>query len=101
MRPTLPTTDASDWTKPSAAARALDPEGDEAQTLARRHAEWLASIPGTSRDGAGPSKDYFIGLAEMYVADERFARNYGGSEGAMFVRDAMVVYAERNLSKDR
>ena len=83
-----------------AAARALDPEGEEAQTLARRHAEWLASIPGTPQDGAGPSKEYFLGLAEMYVADERFARNYGGSEGAIFVRDAMTAYAERNLSKE-
>ena len=33
----------------------------------------------------------------MYVTDERFARNYGGSDGAIFVRDAMRAYAERNL----
>ena len=33
----------------------------------------------------------------MYVADERFAMNYGGAEGAAFVRDAMKEYAERNL----
>lgn len=26
-----------------------------------------------------------------------FARNYGGAEGAVFVRDAMRAYAERNL----
>jgi hypothetical protein len=29
------------------------------------------------------------------VADERFAANYGGIEGATFVRDALRVYAER------
>ena len=45
----------------------------------------------------GPTKEYFLGLAEMYVADERFGANYGGQAGAEFVRDAMTVYAERNL----
>jgi hypothetical protein len=33
----------------------------------------------------------------MYVADERFAVNYGGIAGATFVRDAMRIYADRNL----
>jgi hypothetical protein len=33
----------------------------------------------------------------MYVADPRFAANYGGVEGATFVRDALAVYAERHL----
>jgi hypothetical protein len=38
-----------------------------------------------------------LGLAEMYVADPRFAQNYGGPEGAAFVRDALRAYAERML----
>lgn len=29
----------------------------------------------------------------MYVADPRFARQYGGVEGAAFVRDALRVFA--------
>jgi hypothetical protein len=33
----------------------------------------------------------------MYVADDRFGANYGGVAGASFVRDALAVYAERNL----
>jgi MerR family transcriptional regulator, thiopeptide resistance regulator len=38
-----------------------------------------------------------VGLAnpehgEMYVADPRFAANYGGAEGAAFVRDALLAY---------
>jgi hypothetical protein len=33
----------------------------------------------------------------MYVADERFGVNYGGTSGAEFVRDALRVYAEANL----
>jgi hypothetical protein len=42
-------------------------------------------------------KGYVIGLGEMYVADERFAANYGGEAGAAFVRDALRTYAEANL----
>ena len=57
-----------------------------------------ARHPGHSRRRReGPTKEYFLGLGEMYVADERFGANYGGQAGAEFVRDAMTVYAERNL----
>jgi DNA-binding transcriptional MerR regulator len=84
------------WT--AAAGRGVDPASDEAQVLAARHVEWLGSIPGTPRSDAGrPAKEYVVGLAEMYVADERFAANYGGLEGATFVRDALVTYADREL----
>ncbi|MEJ3403650.1 MerR family transcriptional regulator [Rathayibacter sp. YIM 133350] len=87
---------SSDWM--AAAERGIDPSGDEAQALAARHADWLGSIPGTpGSEGGRPTKAYFIGLGEMYVADERFAANYGGPVGAAFVRDAMRVYAERSL----
>jgi hypothetical protein len=34
----------------------------------------------------------------MYVADPRFGANYGGTEGAEFVRDALRVYAAAHLS---
>lgn len=85
-----------DWI--AAHERGIDPAGDEAQALAQRHFEWLRAIPGTPGGGEdGPTKGYFLGLAEMYVADERFGANYGGREGAEFVRDAMTVYAERRL----
>ena len=86
----------SDWIE--AAARGTDPASEEAQALARRQFDWLRGIPGTPGGGAsGPTKEYFVGLAEMYVADPRFAANYGGADGASFVRDAMKVYADRNL----
>ena len=86
----------SDWIE--AAQNGVDPESDEAQALAQRQFDWLRGIPGTpGGGGAGPTKEYFLGLGEMYVADERFAANYGGAEGATFVRDAMRVFAERNL----
>ncbi|PFG41645.1 DNA-binding transcriptional MerR regulator [Isoptericola jiangsuensis] len=84
------------WT--DAAARGVDPASDEAQELAARHAAWLGSVPGTPGSDVGrPPRAYVVGLAEMYVADERFAANYGGVAGATFVRDALVAYAEREL----
>ncbi|MTG88545.1 MerR family transcriptional regulator [Cellulosimicrobium sp. BIT-GX5] len=84
-----------DWA--AAAARGVDPESEEAQALARRHVEWLGGIPGTPGAGAAPVKEYVVGLGEMYVADERFAKSYGGVEGATFVRDALRVYADAHL----
>lgn len=86
----------ADWA--AAGERGIAPDGHEAQQLAQRHFEWLSGMPGTPQTADGrPTAQYYLGLADMYVADERFARNYGGTEGARFVRDAMRVYAERNL----
>jgi len=86
----------ADWR--AAAAAGLSPQDPGAQALARRHADWLAAIPGTPGFGTGaPARAYLLGLGEMYVADERFAASYGGTQGATFVRDALTVYAERNL----
>ncbi|WP_419703965.1 MerR family transcriptional regulator [Promicromonospora sp. NFX87] len=74
----------------------LDPASDEAQAIAARHAAWLVAVPGTPGHEQGrPDKGYLLGLGDMYVADDRFAANYGGTEGATFVRDALRVYAER------
>jgi MerR family transcriptional regulator, thiopeptide resistance regulator len=87
----------SDWT--AAAASGLAPDSQQAQELARRHFEWLRGIPGTpaanGRDG--DIKGYVTGLGEMYLADPRFAANYGGDAGAAFVRDALRIYAEKHL----
>jgi len=74
----------------------------EAQELARRQVEWLTGIPGTpasasAAGGSGDLKGYVTGLGEMYVADPRFAANYGGEAGAVFVRDALRIYAAKHL----
>lgn len=82
-----------DWV--AAAGRGISPDSADASTLARRHVEWLAAIPGTPN--GDDLKAYVIGLGEMYVADERFAANYDGSPGASFVRDALRAYADANL----
>lgn len=71
----------------------ISPTSPAAQELARRHVEWLRSIPGTpGPQGGEVLAEYARNLAEMYVADERFAANYGGVEGAKFVRAALLAY---------
>jgi hypothetical protein len=79
------------WTE--AATSGISPDSPEAQELASRQAQWLASIPGTPGNVGGEALDeYLLGLGEMYVADPRFAKNYGGLDGATFVRDALRIF---------
>jgi len=81
-----------------AAESGADPASDQAQQIARRHVEWLTSIPGTPAAlSEGDVKGYVIGLGEMYVADPRFGANYGGAAGAEFVRDVLRIYADEQL----
>jgi DNA-binding transcriptional MerR regulator len=72
-----------------ARAAGLNPDADEVQAITRRLHTWLR--PAVSQVSAG----YFAGLGQLYVDDPRY-----GLEGATaeFVRDAMKIYAERNLS---
>ncbi|WP_007024248.1 MerR family transcriptional regulator [Saccharomonospora iraqiensis] len=74
-----------------ARARGLTPDGDEVQAITRRHYEWVQA----GWQGTAPSAEAFTGLGQLYVDDPRFAANYPDS--AEFVRDAMRVYADRNL----
>jgi len=74
-----------DWA--DAASRGIHPSSDEAQALAARHIAWLSGVPGTPQ-----SRDYVLALGEMYVADERFAKNYGAPRGATFVRDSLKAH---------
>ncbi|GIG15220.1 MerR family transcriptional regulator [Catellatospora methionotrophica] len=82
---------AKDFAQAHLAGRAAD--SDEVQAITQRHFDWL-SITGR------PAKPYFVGLGEMYVADPRFTENYDrhGEGTAVLVRDAMRVYADRNLT---
>ncbi|MBG6084782.1 MerR family transcriptional regulator [Zhihengliuella flava] len=83
----------ADWA--AAAAAGTDPASAAAQELAARHVAWLSGIPGTPGAGGEPDTGYILGLADMYVADPRFAANYGGAEGAEFVRAALREWAGR------
>lgn len=88
---------ARDWVRVAESGVATD--SPSAQDLARRHVEWLGSIPGTPT--GTDVRAYVTGLGDLYVADPRFGANYataaGGSAGAEFVRAALHVYAEREL----
>ncbi|MDT0165114.1 MerR family transcriptional regulator [Actinotalea sp. AC32] len=80
-----------DWA--AAASAGAAPDSAEARDLARRHVAWLSGIPGTPGHGSPePDRAYVLGLADMYVADERFAAAYGGVEGATFVRAALRAH---------
>lgn len=70
-------------------------DSDEVQALTARHHAWVTN----GWQGRKPNAEYFVGLGEMYVADPRFGQNYDqhAEGGAAFVRDAIRVYAERNL----
>lgn len=77
----------ADWA--DAAARGIPADSAEAQALAARHIAWLSAVPGTPAAAGGDVEAYVLGLSDMYVADPRFAANYGGEEGARFVRAAL------------
>lgn len=86
----------------AAAESGIAPDSAEAHALAERHVAWLRAIPGTPAHAGGDElKAYVRGLAEMYVADPRFAANYatdaGGNAGAEFVRDALTDYVNSRL----
>lgn len=72
-----------------AAAQAAGEPADAAsvQALVERHHRWVGR--GWQRE---PELDAFAALGDMYVADERFAANYGGTDGATFVRDAIRAF---------
>ncbi|QWT23685.1 MerR family transcriptional regulator [Subtercola sp. PAMC28395] len=57
--------------------------------IVKRHFDWITAAWG----GASPTSEQFVGIADMYVADERFSVNYGGIDGARYVRDAMIAFA--------
>ncbi|HKT55582.1 MAG TPA: MerR family transcriptional regulator [Microbacterium sp.] len=85
----------TDWQ--DAATRGIPADSAEAQALASRHVDWLRGVPGTPAGDGGDLKAYVTGLGDMYVADPRFGKNYGGQSGAEFVRDALRAYADREL----
>lgn len=72
----------------AARSQDLPLDSEQVRELASRHVAWIAAGWG----GVEPSAEQVTGLAQMYVADERFAANYGGADGAAYVRDALVAF---------
>lgn len=69
-----------------------DPSSELAQSLAAKHKEWLMY------SWSSYSKEAHAGLAEMYVADERFTAYYDKTVkgGTKFLRDAILIYLGMN-----
>ena len=71
--------------------RTSDLESNEAKEVYENHKKWL------SFTWPSYSKEAHIGLAEMYVADERFAKYYNdkaGKEVVNTLREIIVRYAK-------
>jgi DNA-binding transcriptional MerR regulator len=65
------------------------------QAIVARHVDWLNLA--SSITGGKITADRLRYYGDMYVGDPRFAKNYGGADGADFVRDAFGYYAEHSL----
>ena len=65
-----------------------DPSGEKAQKAADLHKRWLTYYWDEY------SKEAHAGLAQMYVADERFKAYYDKKQPgtAEFLRDAILIY---------
>lgn len=76
----------------AAAMETNDPASDLAQKAADLHRQWLSFTWGSY------SKEAHAGLAEMYVADERFKAYYDKIKpgAAQFLRDAIRIYTQNN-----
>jgi len=76
----------------AAAMETNDPASDLAQKAADLHRQWLSFTWGSY------SKEAHAGLAEMYVADERFKAYYDKIKpgAAQFLRDAIRIYTHNN-----
>lgn len=72
-----------------ALAAGIPATDDVVVALVLRHRDWITQGWG----GIEPTAEQFVALGNMYVTDERFARHYGGVEGASYVRAAIVAWA--------
>jgi len=75
-----------------AAEDGLAPTGEQFQQLVAKHYGWI-----TDQWGSSPSKDAYLGLADIYVSDARFADFYGGPENAKAITRAIRTWADTNL----
>ncbi|MEZ0480768.1 MerR family transcriptional regulator [Planococcus sp. SSTMD024] len=68
-----------------------EPKGSSGQEIAALHRQWLGFTWGSYDPKA------HAGLAEMYVADERFAAYYerAGEGAAQYLRDAIIAYTDQ------
>ena len=74
-----------------AAGRSVD--DPEVQAIVAEHYRWVDAF-------WTPDREAYVGLGRMYVDDARFAANYDAVVPglAVFMRDAMAVWAQANLA---
>jgi MerR family transcriptional regulator, thiopeptide resistance regulator len=84
---------AADYASAMAAGDAAD--SASVQAIVARHVDWLNLA--AEFTGGPITADRLRYYGDMYVGDPRFAANYGGLEGAEFVRDAFGHYADTSL----
>jgi MerR family transcriptional regulator, thiopeptide resistance regulator len=68
---------------------------DAVQAVVVRHVDWLNLSAHLT--GGEITAQRLRGYGDMYVGDPRFAKNYGGLDGAEFVREAFGYYADHSL----
>ena len=71
------------------------PESELVQAIVTRHVDWL-NLSAAATVGE-ITAERLRAYGDMYVGDPRFAANYGGLEGAEFVRDAFAYYSKNSL----
>jgi hypothetical protein len=67
------------------------------QAIVARHVNWLNHSAAVT--GGEITAQRLRGYGAMYVGDPRFAKNYGGLDGAEFVREAFEYYASHSLEE--
>lgn len=79
-----------------AASAGEDPASAHFQALVADHHNWVGEQWGRR----APDREAYTGLAELYVADVRFAATYGGQGNAEAIREAMQLWIAANLDAD-
>lgn len=77
----------------SAAESGLDVASQPFQSLIADHYAWVTDWWG----GKAPTREEYAGLAQMYVADLRFAATYGGQQNAELIHQAISIWIDQNL----
>lgn len=71
--------------------KGLDPKSTEVQEIIQRHYNWLKNF-------YEPGPEMYIGLANMYVEDERFTKNIDKTAPglAAYMREGMIHFAKNS-----
>jgi DNA-binding transcriptional MerR regulator len=84
---------AADYQSAREAGRSADSAA--VQAIVARHVDWL-NLSAEFTGGEITARRLLV-YGDMYVGDPRFAKNYGGLDGAEYVREAFGYYATHSL----